>query len=305
MFQRSSLFLKFNKLVTDKKIYSDDFVTLEPVKHIYTDKLGNKYRSVSSVLKLIETPFDAKNISMAMAKRDAGRGASQAKIKEAQKAILAGWESKKNGSLDHGNFIHDNLELYFLNGRCENKAIESLGRSIYNELCIGFKRTIPEKIFYDVETKVAGSADLPVVRKENQKKPWILDIYDYKSNIEQGIRYDSIDRRKSPPKHYEEYYNDPFNHVEACNYYKYSMQISTYAYMAMKQYNIRIGRLAIIFVNENYQYNIIPVPFMFYEVKALFDHMKSLKSLPETKSSIATPLKDSVSVFDFYNDSEF
>ena len=301
---------------TDKKIYTDDYVTLEPVRHIYTDKDGNRYESVSKLLSRMEVPFDRDGISKSMAKRRLPKSASIFDVANEQRKILAEWDQKRDNSVDIGNHIHDNLEKYFLSGTSDDDKITDLGRKIKADISYGvdYKRMIPEKVFYDIGNRYAGSADLPGIRKESRSTPWILDIFDYKTNIEQGIRFDSIDRRKTPPRHYDRYYVGDFSHIESCNYYKYAMQLSMYAYFAMNLYNVRIGRLGIIFVNENLEHKIFPVPFMYYEVIALINMIKSMKKLPQEEKRKNKEIKEKAPmleaqqekrIFDFYNDSDF
>jgi hypothetical protein len=283
------------------QIYKNDFVSLEPIKHIYTDINGDTYESVSSLLKALEVPFDAETISMSMARAELGKNAPYQTVLQKQKAIKASWKRKADNSINHGNFIHDNLEKYWLTGNTDYPEINNLASNLYSDVFKSMHRIIPEKIYYDPKRKIAGSADISCIRKENRTKPWILDIFDYKTNAEQGITFDSIDRRKVPAKHYERYMIGNFEMIESCNYYKYSLQLSLYAFMAMNLYNARIGRLAIIFVDKNYQYQIIPVPFMYYEVLALLDQVLSVKPLP----IVSTVKKEAAVEFDYYNDSEF
>jgi len=302
--------------VTDKSIYTDDYVTLEPKQHIYTDKDNRQYQSTSNLLKLMEIPFDKDGISSAMARSRAGKGATPEMIAREKKSILNEWDRKRDNSTSYGTAIHDGLEKYFETGSSGTPAIDIIGADLFKSLRGDSKRHIAEKIYYNTDLLLAGSADLSVIRKQNREKPWVLDIFDYKTNIEQGIRYDSIDRRKVPPKHYEQYYVGPFAHVEACNYFKYCMQLSVYAYMAMVRYNVRIGRLAIIFIDKDLKHKEIPVPFMYYEVQQLLNMRVNRKKLPEqqlkntslhnkerTEARVYEPLPSTP--FDFYGDSEF
>lgn len=288
--------------MTPDHIYKNDFVTLEPVKHIYTDINGDTYESVTRLLKTLDVPFDSHGISMAMARGELGKNAPYEQVLTKQKQIQEGWKRKADKSINHGNFIHDNLEQYWLTGSTPYPELNALAANLHSNLFKSMHRIIPEKIYYDPKRKIAGSADISCIRKENRTKPWILDIFDYKTNIEQGITFDSIDRRKTPPKHYERYMVGNFEMIESCNYYKYCLQLSMYAFMAMNLYGVRIGRLAIIFIDKNYQYQIIPVPFMYYEVIALLGQIMSSKKLPGQKEAQSSLKK--TTQFDYYNDSE-
>jgi len=109
-----------------------------------------------------------------------------------------------------------------------------------------------------------------------------MDFYDYKTNLSQGIRYDSIGWNKNPIKHYNRFMFSPLNHLEDCNYNKYAMQLSSYAYMAEITYGVKVGKLFIIFIwldGTKYKYKFIPVPYMRMEAAAIFQDSLTLKEL--------------------------
>jgi hypothetical protein len=104
---------------------------------------------------------------------------------------------------------------------------------------------------------------------------------DYKTNESKGIQFDSISR-KDVVKHYNKYLLPPFDHLEACNYIIYSLQLSIYAFMAMETLGIRVGKLAIIFFDNNFTPTYIPVPFMYHEAELLCRLNMTRKELPKS-----------------------
>ena len=243
-------------------------ITFEPGLHRYHDTSGQEYRSVSRLLNTIEMPFDREGISMAMAK---GSKAKQAEI-------LAGWDAKRDSSIARGNWIHDNLEKFHELGTCDetlNPVVEQI-KPLYKD----YFRVYTEVLLSNSEYKIAGQTDLVVQRQRTEKS--LYDFYDYKTNESKGIEFDSIGRKKSPWSHYNKFFLPPFEHIEYCNYNRYSLQLSLYACIAQRQYGIRIGRLALIFIDNELRVHIYPVSFLRFEAEALLEYSaKTLKPLPQ------------------------
>lgn len=254
---------------------SSNLVTFNPKGHRYNDNTGVEYRSVSKVLNTLEEPFDSKGISMAMAKSAHNKGDSRP-IEVIRKEILAEWDGKLNNSQDWGNWIHDGLEDYQKLGTFDEKlkpVIEQL-RKLYT----AYHKVYTEVLLSDQESKTAGQTDLVIQRTRGMGS--LFDFYDYKTNYEKGIQFDSINRKKDPWKHYNRFYYPPLEHLEDCNYNRYCLQLSLYACMAQRMYGIKIGKLAMIFINKQLRITRYPVPYMKLEAELLLDHNKRLKPLP-------------------------
>jgi len=80
----------------------------------------------------------------------------------------------------------------------------------------------------------------------------------------------------------------PFDHLEDCNYIHYSLQLSMYAFMSQLTWGCRIGKLAILYIDNDLKLNIYPIPYMRLEAKLLLEHNATLKQLPE----MAKPMFD-------------
>ena len=243
-------------------------VTFEPKYHRYHNTSGQEYRSVSKLLNSIEVPFDRQGISMAMAK---GSKAKQAEI-------LAEWDRKRDSSIERGNWIHDNLEKFHKLGICDD-ALSPVVQQI-KPLYKDYFRVYTEVLVSNSEYKVAGQTDLVVQRQRSKNS--LYDFYDYKTNESKGIQFDSIGRKKHPWSHYNKFFLHPLDHIENCNYNRYSLQLSLYACIAQRQYGIHIGRLALIFIDNELRVHIYPVPFLRFEAEVLLEHStKALKPLPQ------------------------
>ncbi len=251
-----------------EKFGTSDVISFEPRRHRYTDASGAEYKSVSRLLSSIEVPFDRQGISLRMAKGNISR----------QSEILAEWDAKLKSSHVWGNWIHDNLESYHKLGTCDEK-IKSVTQKL-KPFYENYHQVYTEVLLSDVESKVAGQTDLVVQRQRSISS--LYDFYDYKTNEQKGIEFDSIRRKRDPWQHYNKFFLPPLSHLEDCNYNKYSLQLSLYAFIAQKQYGISIGRLALIFIDSELQVHTYPVSYLRFEAEVLLEHAsKALKSLPQ------------------------
>lgn len=260
-------------MVTD--VFQQDQIIFKEDTHQYFNQKHEEYQSVSSLLKGIKVPFDRQGISYAMAIKEAGeKGIS---VELAQKEILAGWDKTKDSSIDKGNYVHDGLENYAKKGIVDPKIQKPIGymRSIFKE-CYRF---YPEVMLYSHRYMVAGRTDI-VLQRQKSKRP-VFDFLDYKTNESKGIQFDSVSRKDGVVKHFNKYFLPPFDYLEDCNYVNYSLQLSVYAFMAMDTLGMRIGKLGIVFVGNDFETSYIPVPFMMHEAKILCERNIRKKELPQ------------------------
>jgi hypothetical protein len=253
----------------------DNTVSFVEETHQYFDTNGNELTSGTRVIGKVKAPFDRERVSKFCGKKLAKEsGISE---DEAQKQVLAEWDKKKDSSIVRGNWIHNNLEDYLKIGKYDEKlssVVEQL-----QPIIKGVYRFYPEALLYSLKYMVAGQSDLVTQRQRGKNS--VFDFYDYKTNESVGIVFDSIGRKKIPAKHYNRYMIGPFSHIEDCNYYHYSLQLSLYAYMSELTWGIKIGRLAILYVDLNLKLHIYPVPYMRFEAHALLEYHKGLKPLPQ------------------------
>lgn len=236
--------------------------------HQYFDPQNKEYRSVSKLIQTIKPKFDREEISLRMAQKKAREEGIP--VEQAQGIILAEWDRKRDSSSDWGNFIHNGIEDY-LNTGTTHKDLLPIGKQIASFIA-PFYKYYPEAILYDSEFGIAGQTDLTVVRQRTKNS--VVDFYDYKTNEQKGIYYDSILRHQDGKikKHINKFLLEPLSHLEDCNYNHYALQLSIYAYMAERTFGIKVGRLAIIFINKQLKANLLPIPYLRYEVDALMKH---------------------------------
>lgn len=144
--------------------------------------------------------------------------------------ILAEWQEKRETSCIRGTAIHRQHELEHLAGNTKElqhlglggkfvtKTTNKLepGQGIYPELLLS-------RISPDGKLRLAGQADLVIVDG--------FDVYilDYKTNkkIDMKAYFDRKTRKHSTMKY-------PLNNIQDTNFWHYSIQLSTYAWMIQK-----------------------------------------------------------------------
>lgn len=224
-------------------------VTLEPISHTYRDTEGNQYLSVSKVLALLSEKFE-----------------DTIAYQRASETTRAEWKAKGKAAADHGTNIHNALELYNKTGQIliENASLEPAIKSIIGEYK-DYHQSHDEICLYNEEYRVAGTTDKVCViinRKDSE-----VDLADFKTNISKGIYYFSD---------YKKRLYAPFDHLQDCNYVKYSFQLSIYAYFFEQLTGRRVRQLYIHFIppNDMLQHRKIPVMYMKNDVKLLLETYK-------------------------------
>lgn len=163
---------------------------------------------------------------------------SEKDFNERRKEILEDWATKREESCIRGTAIHRMHELEHLAGK--TKELQTLGlggkfsANVSNILEPG-KGVYPElllsRISDDGKLRLAGQADLVII---DGYDVWILD---YKTNkkIETKSYFDRKTKRSQMLKY-------PLNNIQDTNFWHYSLQLSTYAWMIQKinpKFNIK------------------------------------------------------------------
>jgi hypothetical protein len=221
-------------------------VQLEPVSHKYYDGEGKQYISVSKVLSLLSEKFED-TIAYARASDE----------------TRAEWKKKGKDAADHGTNIHNALELYNKTGQIliENAHLEEAIKSIIGEYK-EYHQSHDEVCLYNEEYRIAGTTDKICVL--SNRKDSDVDLADFKTNISKGIYYYSD---------YKKRLFSPFDHLQDCNYVKYSFQLSIYAYFFECLTGRRVRQLYIHFIppHDMLQHKKIPVMYMKNDVKLLLE----------------------------------
>lgn len=290
-------------------IVRNNDIVFEPIKHTYTHvDTGLFLRSVSKVYREFIPEFEAEKISWFVAQKElrleisptwqkGDLQPSDKAILERQKVVLANWDKKRDNASGHGTNIHDICEMIML-GKDVDPVYGKL-RIALEGLYGHYHKTFPEFIAYSMKWGVCGTPDLPLVRQRSDKS--IIDIDDFKTNVEKGIVFDStkLDKSSGKLKHYNRFMLDPVSHLEDCNYNHYALAESIYGVLLEDMFPThKIGRISLTFIEEHinphlneYTITTIPIPYLKLEAIAVLDSFnkkypfKSAKKIKVTEIS--------------------
>jgi len=157
---------------------------------------------------------------------------SELEFNKAQQGILDAWDEENRKSCERGTKIHSDIENSFyvhpkdislqkfgLGGKFECKKDYSeldLEHGVYPEYLISVESK-------DKVLRLAGQIDLIIKQGNN------IILVDHKSNKKIDLKsgFDTITKSSAKMKY-------PLNNLMDCNYYHYSLQLSTYAWMLQK-----------------------------------------------------------------------
>lgn len=264
-------------------------VVIDLASHTYTHvETDSILRSVSKVYREYIPEFDAQNISWMMARKQLRQelvpGWLKGDIEPEEEAILAKqveilalWKAKADNASGYGTSIHSVCEDIQNGIEVDDKYFHlvNLFKAEYGH----YHKLLPEYIAHSMKYGVAGTIDNPMVRQKSSKS--IIDIDDFKTNIEKGIVFDSI-KIKDDGKltHYNRFMLGPLSHLEDCNYNHYCMQQSIYGVLLELMFPLhKIGRITLTFIKEidngnarfDYEIERIPVAYLKQEAIAVLE----------------------------------
>jgi len=255
-----------------------------PSTHQYVIQ-GKPYKSFSSIIKLIEPEKDWDDIAAKYAKKH-----STKKDPLTVADVKAMWAEKGRVAREKGTLFHSLKEeedinckdkpVYFSEMQGEIKPIlnlETLEDGVY-----------PELILYNNEYQACGTADKVIIETINGVR--YVDVLDYKTSetIDEESYYDARNQKHAMLA-------NPLQSVMDCNFMKYSLQLSMYAFF-LEKYNFVPRNLILIHLvikelekDTSTKYKIefegkkfhveheieYPVKYMKKEVKALLQFHKS------------------------------
>ena len=207
---------------------------------------------------------------------------SESDFNKEQQAILDAWDEENRKSCERGTKIHADFEHSFyakkkdidiskfeIGGKfiCEkDRTALDLENGIYPEYLI-------HRISEDGKLRIAGQIDL-LVKKGNK-----IIIGDFKSNrkIETKSFFDSKSKKNVMMKY-------PLNNIQDSNYWHYTLQLSTYAWMIQK-YNpeFEIEDLVMIHIDHSDNMTIYHLPYLKDEVIKMLNHFKKESILKENR----------------------
>lgn len=222
-------------------------VKLEPIAHKYFDASGNEYMSVSHFIKKLSQPFE-----------------DTYPYRIADDATRAEWAKKRDDAANGGTRVHNALEDFSKTGKVKESDLEFQDAvrdiiSMYND----YHTCHEEVCLYNEKYRLAGTTDKLCVISRSKNSA--VDIADYKTNTAgDGINFFS----KYSKRLYE-----PLEHLEDCNFIKYSIQLSLYAYFFEELTGRKVRRLYIHHVplSDLKNHKIIPVMYIKNDIKALLE----------------------------------
>ena len=198
---------------------------------------------------------------------------SKLDFNKAQQKILDEWQEENHKSCERGTKIHAmfenamykagaevSLKKFGIGGKFEcdkGRTKLDLENGVYPEYLIS--RVSPDGIL-----RLAGQIDL-LVKQGNE-----IIIVDYKTNkkIDQHSFFDSKSKKTQKMKF-------PLNNIEDCNFWHYTLQLSTYAWMIEKlNPNFKIKDLIIIHYDHNNKQTIYHLEYLKDEVERMLKHYK-------------------------------
>lgn len=211
---------------------------LEPIEHVYIHrKTLKRYKSVTTTLSSIEPAFDVEGVSLAIT-RQPDNVKQERYIGLTQQEIIDYWQLLNDEANVYGTMVHDIIERYLLankwyfppetpEGEFEQKVIEE-----FNALKIDEGVAVwPERILFAEQYELAGMSDL------------VIDIDD--------VFFDVLDHKTNRvfnfynPFGYETLHK-PFDHLQACQWSVYTLQLSVYAYLYELEFPKRKCRQIIV-----------------------------------------------------------
>ncbi len=286
-----------NDLKVDKEtkdvVYSDE-------AHVYLDKTDQqKYVSVTTLIGKYENPFDVffwssyKTCEKLMSEETfhvlketllATKRWTDDMIEKlhldpiifdkTRKEIQKGYDDERNKSCERGTKIHSNFEeMYYTSEKqdlkkfglggvftCKKGYYElDLEKGVYPEFLVSLKSS-------DGILRVAGQIDL-LIKDGND-----IIIVDYKTNKE--IKKHSYFDKNKFSRIMMKY---PLNNIEDCNFYHYSLQLSTYAYLLQQiKPELNIKKLMLIHIDHNDKITEYTVDYLKNDVERMLKHYKKL-----------------------------
>lgn len=284
-------------------------VCYSDLEHIYWDSTTNqRYVSVTTLIGKYEKPFDKdfwslykaleKILSAIQFKTQKKKLLETKTIKldslcsdldidkqtvlSAQQDVLDEWEKTNKDSTDRGTKIHADLEnAYYKSPTCDLKKYNIGGsfscKKDYYQLDLE-KGVYPEFLVYreseDGVLKLAGQIDL-LIKDGND-----IYIFDYKSNKK-------LDKTSyfNPKNKRNECMLYPLNDIMDCNFYHYSLQLSTYAWMVQKYNpNFNIKKLMLIHYDHDGNVTEHEVDYMKNHVERMLKDYKKTVIIDQRKS---------------------
>jgi ATP-dependent exoDNAse (exonuclease V) beta subunit len=202
----------------------------------------------------------------------------------AKQEILQEWQQKREESCIRGSKFHLEQELAHLGGTTKELKEFGIGGKFStittNRLELSKKGVYPElllsRISNDGKLRIAGQADLVIV---DGNDVYILD-YKTSRSIDKKAFFDTKTRKATMMKY-------PLNNLEDSNFWHYTLQLSTYAWMIQKQYpEANIKSLVLIHYDHNGKITNYECEYRKLEVERMLAYYRNQIKKEDFKKSI-------------------
>lgn len=269
---------------------NNTYISVTTLIHRYTQEFDKEFWSAYKALeKLIpKTSWSIEKKSLLNTKKFNKEILSLYNIPEVefnkvQQDILDAWEEEKVKSCERGTKIHADIENSFYSNP-KNISLQKFGvggkfecKKDYSDLDLEYG-VYPEYLIYneseDNILRIAGQVDL-IIKNGNE-----IVIVDHKTNKEISKTSGFNTQTKSNEK-----MKYPLNNLMDCNFYHYTLQLSTYAWMLQKLHPEFVIKDLII---NHYDYNgnntLYHCDYLKDEVERMLTHYKSELALEQKRS---------------------
>ena len=224
-------------------------VTFIEKTHQYFNENGEEYKSGTGFIHLYQKEFDSIGVATRVAAREG------VTVEE----ILDKWKKNSQDACEYGTSVHLVMENYLkTNIRVpEHSLLYDSFDEIVGDMKKWAKAIHSEKILWNDEFKLAGTADLIIDHNKNE-----FSVGDFKTN--KAINFCSD---------FGERLLHPISHLSACNYNLYSLQLSLYAYMYSLLTGKQCRRVFLMHLRDG-KWNEITANFMKHEIEVMLHHYK-------------------------------
>ncbi|MEE0966192.1 MAG: PD-(D/E)XK nuclease family protein [Bacilli bacterium] len=199
-----------------------------------------------------------------------------------QQGILDEWDNENRKSCERGTKIHADLENSFYQKKkdIDISKFEIGGkfecRKDYSELDIEngvYPEYLISRVSEDGKLRIAGQIDL-LVKKGNK-----IIIADWKTNKKIETKSFFNNKTKTSVK-----MKFPLNNLDDVNYWHYTLQLSTYAWMIQKlNPEFEIEDLVLVHFDHNDNMTVYHLPYLKAEVIKMLNHFKKESSLKASR----------------------
>lgn len=269
---------------------NERYISVTTLIHKYTQEFDKEFWSAYKALEklLPKESWDIEKKSLLNTKKFHKEildtyNISESEFNKVQQDILDAWDEENRKSCERGTKIHEEIEHSFYDNP-KDISLQKFGlggkfecKKDYSELDLEYG-VYPEYLIYkesdDGILRIAGQVDL-IVKQGNE-----ITIIDHKTNkkIDQKSGFDSSTKSNAKMKF-------PLNNLMDCNFYHYTLQLSTYAWM-LQEINPEFVIKDLILNHYDHKGNntLYHCEYLKHDVEKMLDHYKKELILNEQRA---------------------